>query len=135
MSRQISVLLVDDHALLRREMRRNLEDDPEIAVLGEAGDGAEALELARLLRPEVVVMDVIMPRMDGIEATREILREYPGTAVLMLSIDSHGHFVRNALQAGARGYLIKGAEDLDLPAAVKDVFRGQQVLGVALHDS
>jgi DNA-binding NarL/FixJ family response regulator len=124
----ISVLLVDDHALLRKSLHRMLDDDPELAVVGEASNGAEAVELARELAPQVVVMDVIMPLMDGIQATRLILRLAPATAILMLSMNAEEACVRDAFEAGAQGYLLKNAVDLDLGGAVKAVATGKRVL-------
>jgi DNA-binding NarL/FixJ family response regulator len=126
----ISVLLVDDHALLRKSLHRMLDDDPELAVVGEASNGAEAVELARELAPQVVVMDVAMPLMDGIQATRLILRLAPATAILMLSMNAEEACVRDAFEAGAQGYLLKNAVDLDLGGAVKAVATGKRVLGL-----
>jgi DNA-binding NarL/FixJ family response regulator len=128
MARAISVLLVDDHALLRKCLQRMLEDDPELAVIGEASNGAEAVELARELAPQVVVMDLEMPIMDGIQAARHILRLAPATAILMLSMSAEETCVRNAFEAGAQGYLLKNAVDLDLGGAVKAVATGRRVL-------
>jgi DNA-binding NarL/FixJ family response regulator len=105
-----------------------LDDDPELAVIGEASNGAEAVELARELAPQVVVMDVIMPLMDGIQATRLILRLAPATAILMLSMNAEEACVRDAFEAGAQGYLLKNAVDLDLGGAVKAVATGKRVL-------
>jgi DNA-binding NarL/FixJ family response regulator len=124
----ISVLLVDDHALLRKSLRRMLDDDPELAVIGEASNGAEAVELARQLTPQVVVMDLAMPIMDGIQAARHILRLAPATAILMLSMNAEETCVRDAFEAGAQGYLLKNAVDLDLGGAVKAVATGKRVL-------
>jgi DNA-binding NarL/FixJ family response regulator len=124
----ISVLLVDDHALLRKSLHRMLDDDPELAVIGEASNGAEAVELARELAPQVVVMDIAMPLMDGIQATRHILRLAPATAILMLSMNAEEAWVRDAFEAGAQGYLLKNAVDLDLGSAVKAVATGKRVL-------
>ena len=124
----ISVLLVDDHALLRKSLRRMLDDDPELAVIGEASNGAEAVELARDLAPQVIVMDLAMPLMDGIQATRHILRLAPATVILMLSMDADETCVRDAFEAGAQGYLLKNAVDLDLGGAVKAVATGKRVL-------
>jgi DNA-binding NarL/FixJ family response regulator len=103
MSSAISVLLVDDHALLRKSLHRMLDDDPELAVIGEASNGAEAVELARELTPQVVVMDLAMPLMDGIQAARHILRLAPATAILMLSMSAEETSVRNAFEAGVQG--------------------------------
>jgi DNA-binding NarL/FixJ family response regulator len=125
---KISVLLADDHTIVRRGFRRLLEDDPEIVVVGEAGDGDQAIHLARQLKPEVVVMDCAMPGTSGLAATVKILAESPNTAVLMLSMHSEATLVRQALDAGARGYILKDALDLDLAAAVKKVFAGEQVI-------
>jgi DNA-binding NarL/FixJ family response regulator len=124
----ITVLLVDDHALVRRGFRRMLEDDPEIQVLGEASDGNEAVEAAACLHPAVVVMDFAMPSMNGGVATRLILKESPQTAVLILSMYTEASYVRTCLEAGARGYLLKNAMDLELVAAVKQVAGGARVL-------
>jgi DNA-binding NarL/FixJ family response regulator len=124
----ITVLLVDDHALVRRGFRRMLEDDSEIEVLGEASDGHDAVEAAARLHPAVVVMDFALPSMNGAVATRLILKDSPQTAVLMLSMHSEASFVRTCLEAGARGYLLKNAMDLELVAAVKQVAAGQRVL-------
>ena len=115
----ISVLVVDDHPLVRRCLREALEDDPGITVVGSAGDGVEAVGLARELRPEVVVMDRAMPAMDGIEATREILRFAPDTLVLIISMSADEASVRAAREAGAQGFLEKNAAGFDLPNAVK----------------
>jgi len=124
----ISVLLVDDHALLRNALHRMLEDDPELAVIGEASNGAEAVELARELAPQVVVMDFAMPVMDGVQAARRILRLAPATAILMLSMSAEEKSVRQAFEAGAQGYLLKNAVGLDLGGAVKAVAMGKRVL-------
>lgn len=124
----ISVLLVDDHPLLRKCLQRTLEDDPELTVIGEASNGAEAVELARQLAPQVVVMDLAMPVMDGIEAAKHILRLAPATAILILSMNAEETCVRNAFEAGAQGYLLKNAADLDLGSAVKAVATGKRVL-------
>ncbi len=124
----ISVLLVDDHALVRRGFRLMLEDDPCIQVVAEASDGNEAVTLTRKLQPRVVVMDCALPSMSGMEATSIIRRELPNTVVLMLSMHSEETWVRRALEAGANGYILKSAVDLDLPDAVKRVASGMTVL-------
>jgi DNA-binding NarL/FixJ family response regulator len=105
-----------------------LEDDPDLAVVGQASNGAEAVELARQLAPQVVVMDLAMPVMDGIQAARQILRLAPATAILMLSMSAEEASVRNAFEAGAQGYLLKRAAGLDLGSAVKAVATGERVL-------
>jgi DNA-binding NarL/FixJ family response regulator len=125
---RLTVLLVDDHALVRRGFKRILEDDPEIEVVGEASDGEEAVRVAAKTRPAVVVMDCALPGISGLDATRRILQAQPQTAILMLSMHSEDTLVRQALDAGARGYVLKSAIDLDLVNAVKRVGSGEQVL-------
>ncbi|MDP9264092.1 MAG: response regulator transcription factor [Acidobacteriota bacterium] len=125
---KISVLLVDDHALVRRGLRLILEDAPDVAVVGEAGDGAAAVQLAKELNPNVIVMDCAMPGMSGLAATRKILQQSAQARILMLSMHSEDTLVRQALEAGARGYVLKNAVDLDLVAAVRRVAAGETVL-------
>jgi DNA-binding NarL/FixJ family response regulator len=124
----ITVLLVDDHLLVRRGFRRMLEDDPAIAVIAEAGDGQEGVDLALAHRPSVVVMDFALPSMNGAVATRRIAAEAPEVGVLVLSMHPEPAYVRNCLDAGARGYLLKNAMDLELVDAVKAVAAGRRVL-------
>ena len=128
MAPKITVLLADDHALVRRGFRRMLEDDPGISVVGEASDGKEALRLALELRPKVIVMDCAMPELSCIEASRKILESFPEAEILMLSMHSEETLVRQALDAGARGYVLKNAMDLDLVSAVKSIAAGMTVL-------
>jgi DNA-binding NarL/FixJ family response regulator len=126
--RQIAVMLVDDHLLVRRGFRRMLEDDPAIRVVAEAGDGQEAIDIALRDRPDVVVMDFALPSMNGALATRKIVAAAPQIAVLILSMHPEPAYVRNCLEAGARGYLLKNAMDLELVDAVKSVASGRTVL-------
>lgn len=132
MSNKISVLLVDDHALVRKGFRRMIEDDSEIRVVGEASSGIEAVQLCQQLKPQVIVMDMAMPEMDGVQATREILKRMPKTAILILSMYSQENYVRNAFDAGALGYILKNANDIDLASAIKDVAAGKRVLDPGL---
>jgi DNA-binding NarL/FixJ family response regulator len=125
---KITVLLADDHSLVRRGFRRILEDDPGIAVVGEAQDGDEAIQLARRHKPQVIVMDCAMPGTNGVAATRQILQESPNIAVLMLSMHAEDTLVRQALAAGARGYILKNALDLDLAGAVRRVAQGETMI-------
>ena len=129
---RITVLLADDHSLVRRGFRRILEDDPEIVVVGEASGGDEAIELARRLAPQVIVMDLAMPGTTGLIATRQILSAAPATAVLILSMHAEETLVKQALAAGARGYILKSALDLDLATAVKRVAVGERVIDPGL---
>jgi DNA-binding NarL/FixJ family response regulator len=131
---KIPVLLVDDHSLVRRGFRRLLEDDPDIVVVGEASDGHEAVEMVAELHPTVVVMDFALPSMNGAVATRLILKSAPGTKVLMLSMHSEPTYVRTCLEAGASGYLLKNALDLELAEAVKRVAGGAIVLDARLEN-
>jgi DNA-binding NarL/FixJ family response regulator len=129
---KISVLLVDDHSLVRRGFRRLLEDEPDILVAGEASDGEEAVKLATELRPQVVVMDCALPGINGLQATRKILQALPETAVLMLSMHPEETWVHQALEAGARGYVLKNAMDLELGSAIRRVAAGETVLDPSL---
>ena len=128
MGNKLKVLLVDDHALVRRGFRRMLEDEPTFQVVGEASDGLEAVLSAEKLQPDVIVMDCALPQINGIEASRRILASNPGTAILMLSMHSEDTLIRQALEAGAKGYVLKNAMDLDLVSAIKKVAEGKTVL-------
>ena len=125
---KITVLLVDDHSLVRRGFRRILEDESDLAVVGEASDGAEAVRAAKELRPQVIVMDCALPNMNGLDATRQILAANPAAVVLMLSMHSEETWVHQALDAGARGYLLKSIVDMELVTAIRRVARGEIVL-------
>jgi DNA-binding NarL/FixJ family response regulator len=125
---RISVLLVDDHSLVRRGFRRLLEDEPDIQVVGEASDGEEAIKLARSLKPQVIVMDCALPGINGLQATRKILQLAPETLVLMLSMHTEDTWVRQALDAGARGYVLKNAMDLELGSAIRRIVKGETVI-------
>jgi DNA-binding NarL/FixJ family response regulator len=125
---KISVLLVDDHSLVRRGFRRILEDESDLQVVGEASSGSEAVELARKLKPQVILMDCALQGESGIAATRKIVAMLPETAILMLSMHSEETLVRQSLEAGARGYILKNAADLDLAKAIRRVLEGSVVL-------
>ncbi len=133
--KKITVLLVDDHKLVRMGFRRIIEDEPELEVVGEASDAEEAVRLALQLKPRVVVMDCALPGGSGIAATKKILESLPGMAVLMLSMHSEDTLVRQAMAAGARGYILKSAIDLELPAAIRRVAAGERVLAPQLEKS
>lgn len=132
MSEKITVVLADDHHLVRRGFRRLLEDDPRLEVVGEASDGDEAVRLAADLHPQVVVMDAAMPGSNGMAATRAIRAASPEVAVLMLSMHSEETVVRQALDAGVRGYILKNVVDLDLAAAIVRVAAGETVVDPSL---
>lgn len=129
---RITVLLADDHALVRRGFRRLLEDDADLAVVGEASNGDEAIALSASLRPHVIVMDAAMPGTNGLAAIKVILEQRPGARILMLSMHSEETLVTQALSAGACGYVLKNALDLDLAAAVKKVAAGEKVIDPAI---
>ena len=121
----MTILLADDHNVLRKGLRRILEEQPDLEVVAEASDGRQAVTLAHSLKPDVVVMDIAMPLMNGIEATRQILRRHPDLNVLILSMYSDENYVVQVLQAGARGYLLKDTAEEDLITAVRTVAKGQ----------
>ena len=127
MEKKITVLLVDDHSLVRRGFRRMLEDEPDMEVVGEAGDGEEAIKCAKELHPRVVVMDCALPGVNGLEATRHIMENSPSTCVLMLSMHSENTWVRQAIDAGAKGYILKNAMDLELGSAIRKIAAGETV--------
>ena len=125
---EISVLLVDDHSLVRKGFRRMLEDESGFRVVGEVSDGHEAVEAVAALKPQVVVMDFSLPSMNGAVATRRIRESHPATEVLILSMHAELNYVRTCLEAGARGYLLKNALDLELVSAIRKVAAGEQAL-------
>lgn len=129
---KISILLVDDHSLVRRGFRRIIEDEADFVVVGEASDGDEAVRLAGELRPRVIVMDCALPGTSGLAATRRILEEHPQQLILMLSMHSEDTLVHQALHAGARGYILKNAVDLELVTAIRRVAAGEVVLAPEL---
>lgn len=137
MPEKISVLLVDDHSLVRRGFRRMLEDEPDINVVGEASDGREAVDMARSLKPQVIVMDCALPEINGLQATRKILEFAPQTLVLMLSMHTEETWVRQAMDAGARGYVLKNALDLELGSAIRRIVQGETVIDgqISLQDN
>src|ERR1700722_19840362 len=120
----ITVLLTDDHAIVREGLRSTLSEFPDIQIVGEARDGLEAVEKVKALAPNVVLMDINMPRMNGIEATRRIRRNFPATKILVVTVEDSGQHVSQMLQAGADGYVLKDASACDLAAAIKSVHKG-----------
>jgi len=129
----IRVLLADDHALVRAGVRRILDAEPDLTVVAEASDGAEAVELARATSPDLAVLDISMPRMTGLQAAREIQRRAPSVQTLMLSMHDNEQYFFSALKAGACGYVLKSAADEDLISACRAATRGEPFLyaGVA----
>ena len=128
----VRVLLIDDHDLLRRGMKTMLETESDIEVVGEGSDGQQAVGLVEEMEPDVVVMDVIMPRKDGIEATKEVRDAFPNVGVVVLSGHDERQFVFDALKAGASGYLLKTAELEEVINTVRSVARGEAMLDPSL---
>ena len=131
----IRILLADDHSLVRQGFSMILEAQADMQIVGQAGNGREAVDLAAKLRPDVVVMDVAMPELNGIEATRRIIEASPRIRVLALSMHKDSVYVREVLRAGARGYLLKDSGDADLVAAVRAVAQGDGYLSPGVSDS
>lgn len=132
---KIRILLADDHAVVRQGFRLILSSQSDMEIVGEAGNGREAVDLAEKLHPDVVVMDVAMPELNGIEATRRLSQSSPRTRVLALSMHKDSVYVREILRAGARGYLLKDSIDSDLLAAVRAISRGEGYLSPAVSEA
>jgi DNA-binding NarL/FixJ family response regulator len=124
----LKILLVDDHTIIREGLRALIEKDPDTVVIGEAANGAEALRLTEELKPDLIVMDMTMPVMNGIDATRSITGKYPAIKVLALSMESDRSFVVEALKAGATGYLLKDSAFAEITEALSTVARGETYL-------
>jgi DNA-binding NarL/FixJ family response regulator len=135
MNKKIRILLADDHAVVRQGFGRILAAEPDMEIVGEASTGHEAIARTEELQPDVVVMDVAMPELNGIEATRRLAANAPRTRVLALSMHKDSVYVREILRAGAKGYLLKDAVDRDLLAAVRAVARGEGYLSPAVSEA
>ncbi|WP_435241257.1 response regulator [Streptomyces cucumeris] len=122
------ILLADDHALVRRGVRLILESEPDLTVVAEAADGAEAVEAARAHRPDLAILDIAMPRLTGLQAARELSRVQPGTRVLILTMYDNEQYFFEALAAGASGYVLKSVADRDLVEACRATMRGEPFL-------
>ena len=130
--RRIRILLADDHTLVRQGLRKLLEERPDWEVIAEAGDGREAVRLAEQHKPDVAILDVAMPLLNGIETTRQIARRVPNTRVLVLSMHADEAYVTQILQAGATGYLLKDSADVDLLKAVEEAAHGRSFFSPAI---
>ncbi len=126
--RKIRILIADDHPVLRRGLKALIEEEPDMEVVGEAGNGLEAVQLAERLRPDVVIMDISMPELDGLEATRRIRERSPSTYILILTVHAHERYLFPVLKAGASGYVRKTAADEELIEAIRVVARGDVFL-------
>ena len=122
------IVVADDHPLIREALTRTIDEQPDLEAVAEASDGLEALEFCRRIQPELVLMDVLMPRMDGLEATRHIKREFPRTSVLVLTASENPNHLSEALKAGAAGYVQKGATTQETIGAVRKVLEGESSL-------
>lgn len=131
----IRILLADDHVLVRQGFKMILSAQPDMQIVGEAANGRETVELAEKLQPDLVLMDVTMPELNGIEATRRLAAASPRTRVLALSMHKDAVYVREILRAGARGYLLKDSADADLIAAVRSIAKGEGYLSPAVSDA
>ncbi len=131
-SRKITVLLADDHPLLRQALKSLLEKEDDFEIVAEAGDGEEAARLATELRPDVVIMDISMPKLDGLEATRQIKAACPETAVLALTVHNDDQSILEILQAGAAGYLVKSVFGDEVVQAIRAVVTGDMVLSPSI---
>lgn len=129
---KIKVLIADDHAVVREGTRRILEQEPDMEVVGEAGDGEEAVNLAASLKPDVAIIDIAMPKLDGIEATKRIKATWPSINVLILSAYDDDQFIFSLLEAGAAGYLLKSIRSRELIDAIRAVYSGESVLHPAI---
>lgn len=133
--RKTRILLADDHSVVRSGFRALLSAQPDLEVVGEASDGRDAVEQTVLLKPDVVVMDVTMPNLNGIEATRRMAQEAPRVRVLALSMHKDAVYVREILRAGARGYLLKDSSEQDLINAVRALAKGEGFISPAVSDA
>jgi NarL family two-component system response regulator LiaR len=129
---KIRVLLAEDHVIVREGTRELVQHEPDMEVVGEAGDGEEAIQLATKLRPDVVIIDIAMPKLNGIEATKQIKELYPATAVLVLTAYDDDQYIFALLEAGAAGYLLKNVRGRELIDAIRAVYAGESVLHPAI---
>jgi len=129
MSKKIRVLIVDDHTVVRDGLNALLSAEPSMQVVGSAPDGVEALKLAKELKPDVILLDLVMPRMDGVQATIEIKRIFPDARILVLTSFAENHMVFSAIKAGAIGYLMKDTSSDELIQAIRDTYHNKPALG------
>lgn len=130
--KKITILLAEDHVIVRESIRQSLEKVDNFTVIGEAGDGEEAVAMTRQLKPSVVIMDISMPKLNGIEATKKIKDILPGTIILVLTAYDYEQYIFPLLEAGAAGYLLKDVSSTELINAIQTVYRGEAVLHPAI---
>jgi len=129
---KIRILIADDHTILRDGIRSLLEDVDDMTVVGEADDGHSVVQMTAQLEPDIVIMDIAMPLLNGLEATRQIKRDHPNTKILILTMHDNEEYIRQALAVGAMGYILKDAAARDLIGAIRTVYRGESVLSPAI---
>ncbi|HEB70075.1 MAG TPA: response regulator transcription factor [Desulfobulbus sp.] len=129
-----SIIIADDHSLIRKGLRTIIELESDIQVIGEAGDGQELLDLLSREQPDLIIMDISMPRINGIEAVREVVEKYPGVRVLMLTMHRNSQYFYNAISAGAHGYLMKDDSDTELLTAIRTVQTGKSYVSPQLSN-
>ena len=130
--KKITILLVEDHVVVRESIRQFLEREEKLEVVGEAGDGEEAVQMASQLKPDVIIMDISMPKLNGIEATKRIKALQPSAAILILTAYDYEQYIFPLLEAGAAGYLLKDVSSRELISAIETVYRGEAVLHPAV---
>lgn len=129
---KLRILLADDHTILRDGIRSLIEDEPDMEVVGEAEDGITVVKLADSLKPDVILMDLAMPLLNGLEATRQIRKNQPGAKILILTMHENEEYIRQVLAAGAMGYILKDAAARELLGAIRSVHKGEVVLSPAI---
>lgn len=128
MSESVRILLADDHTIVRQGLSRLLEEQPDLKVVGEANNGQTAVDQALALKPDVVIMDIAMPRMNGIEAAKRIRKQLPKTKILILSMYSHEHYIHELLETGVSGYLLKDSSGRDIIKAIRSAMKNETFL-------
>jgi len=128
MSESVRILIADDHTIVRHGLARLLEEQPDLKVVGEANNGQKAVDQALALKPDIVIMDIAMPRMNGIEAAKRIRKQLPKTKILILSMYSHEHYIHELLETGVSGYLLKDSSGRDIIKAIRSAMKNETFL-------
>jgi DNA-binding NarL/FixJ family response regulator len=132
MTESIRILIADDHTIVRQGLARLLEEQPDLKVVGEATNGNKAIEIALDLKPDIVIMDIAMPRMNGLEAAKRIRKQLPGTKILILSMYSHEHYIHDLLETGISGYLLKDSSGRDIIKAIRAAMKDETFLSPSI---